>query len=219
MSSALLCYARLLRARWRWVAWGAILAAVSTAVFLVVWPPLYRTEAVVFIRTPGDVSMAVDGGNLYAQSRAETYVALARSNGVASRVVADLGLNLSPQKLSRRVQARHIGQTALVQVRVGAPSAEESRRTTEVLLNELAAEVRNLETIPGELLPRAELVVIDPPSRPMRVVAWGAPIYVVLIGTLVMGAFLGALGVVIRSLLPRGATPGLTPGDQELEEL
>ena len=219
MSSALLAYGRLLRARWRWVAWGSILAVAATAVLLIVSPPLYRSEAMVFIRTPGDVSMSRDGGNLFAQSRAETYAALARSTGVASRVVADLGLDLSPQKLSRRIQAKHIGQTALVQVRVGAPSADESRRTAEVLLNELAVEVRILETVPGELLPRAELVVIDPPSRPMRVVAWGAPIFVVLIGALVMGAFLGALGAVVRSLLPRGATPGVAPGNQELEEL
>ena len=83
--------------------------------------PLYRTTATVFVRTPGDISHSMDGGDLYAQTRAETYAALAKSPGTAARVIADLGLDLSPAKLSQRIQARHIVQTALFQVKVSAP--------------------------------------------------------------------------------------------------
>lgn len=200
MNPTLEAYVHLIRARWRWVAWGAVLALAATAAVLLVSPPLYRTEATVFVRTPGDVSQAVDGGDLYAQSRAETYVALARSRGIATRVVADLGLNLSPEKFTRRVWARHIGHTALFVVRVGAPSAAESRRIAEVLLNELASDVNTLEAVPGVLVPRAELVVVDPPARATRIVAWGAPLYLVALGAVFLGAALGALCATIRSM-------------------
>lgn len=192
-------YLRIIQARWRWVAWGAIAAVALTAAVLFLLPPLYRTNATVFIRTPGDISQSMDGGDLYAQSRAETYAALAKSTGVASRVVADMGLNLPPEKLARRVQAHHIGRTALFQVKVSAPSADEAKRTAEVLLHELSVDAATLEAVPGGLLPRAELVVVDPPTRPTRLFALGAPVSLVLVAATIGGVFFGALGAVVGS--------------------
>lgn len=216
MNPTLQRYRRILQARWRWVAWGVIGAIATMAVLLILLPPTYRTTATVFIRTPGDVSQSMDGGDLYAQSRAETYAALAQSTGVASRVVADMGLNLSPEKLARRVQARHIGRTTMFQVKVSAPSADEARRTADVLLHELSVDATALETVPGGLLPRAELVVVDPPSPPTRVLALRAPLYLVLIAAIATGAFFGALTAVIRSRESDSHAPGLTT---ELEGL
>lgn len=198
MNPTLQRYLAIVQTRWRWVAWAVIATVALAAVVLMLLPPLYRTTATVFIRTPGDISQSADGGDSYAQSRAETYAALARSTGVASRVVADMGLNLSPEKLARRVQAHHIGRTALFQVTVSAPSADEARRIAEVLLRELSVEADALEAVPGGLLPRAELVVVDKPSSPTRVVAFGAPVYLVVIAAMIAGAFAGGLAAVIR---------------------
>lgn len=194
-------YGRILRSRWRWVAWGVVVAtAVSAAVFLIV-PPLYRTQTTIFVRTPGDVSQTQDGGNLYAQARAETYAALARSPGLSARVAADLGLEATPEKLAARVRGRQVGNTALFQVSVDAPTAGEARRTAEVLTAELTAQVATLESVPGSLLPRAELVVVGLPSDPRRVVAWGAPLYLVVMGVLLGGAVLGGCGAVLRQIV------------------
>ncbi len=204
-------YGRILRARWRWVAWGVALAAAALVAVLIVWPPSYRTQSTVFVRTPGDVSQNLDGGNTYAQVRASTYAALARSTGVSSRVIADLGLRISPEKLSSRIQAQHIGGTALFEIAVNAPTAEESRRTAEVLVAELSTQVDVLESVPGSLIPRAQLVVVDTPSDPRRVVVWGAPLYLVVISALLAGAALGAGGAVLREIL-------LNDGDPEPED-
>ena len=198
MNTTLRQYGRFLRPRWRWVAWGVVAAIALTATALILWPPRYRADAVVFVRTPGDISQSVDGGDAYAQTRAETYAVLAQTNAVATRVIADTGLQLSPQKLARRIQARHIGGTALLQIRVSGPAPDEARRTAEALITELSAEVATLEAVPGGLTPRAELVLVDPPSRPTRIWAWGAPLYPFLIGPVFLGAFLGALGAVLR---------------------
>lgn len=201
-------YIEILGVRWRWVAWGAIAALTFTAAVLIAWPPIYRAQATVFVRTPGDVSQVIDGGDLYAQFRAETYAALARSTGLSSRVVADLGLKMTSEKLSRRIEARHIGKTALFSVAVRAPSADEARRTTEVLLAELTAQVASLEAVPGTLIPRAQLVVVDQPGDPRRIIAWGAPLYRFIVAALVIGATLGAAAAVLRELL---TTPQVTP--------
>src|ERR1700757_1658120 len=105
MNTTVVEYARVLRARWRWIMWGVVLALAATTLFLIVLPPLYRSEATVFVRTPGDVSRVLDGGDLYAQGRAASYAALASSTSVSSPVIADLGLDLKPEVLSERIQA------------------------------------------------------------------------------------------------------------------
>jgi capsular polysaccharide biosynthesis protein len=199
MSESLNQYAQILRTRWRWLAWGAVVALILVAAALLFWPPRYRTEAMVFIRTPGDISQVVDGGDTYARTRAGTYAALARTNAVASRVIADTGLDLSPQKFVSRVQVSPLGGTALLRVRITGPSPDETTRTAQALVTELSAEVGTLEAVPGGLTPRAELVVVDPPTPPTRIVAWGAPLYPFVIGPIVLGALLGALGAVISA--------------------
>jgi capsular polysaccharide biosynthesis protein len=205
MNTAVVEYARVLRARWRWIMWGVVLALAATTLFLIVRPPLYRSEATVFVRTPGDVSRVLDGGDLYAQGRAASYAALASSTSVSSPVIADLGLDLKPEVLSERIQATNPRGTVLIHIAVSAPTAAEAQRTATVLLSEFAATVRTLEMVPGSLVPRAELVVVDPPGRPIRVVAWGVPIPVFLLCSALIGLVLGSTGAVLRSIFERPA--------------
>jgi len=229
VNATLAQYGQVLRAHWRWPMWGALLVLAATTAALILQPPMYRSAATVFVRTPGDVSRVIDGGDSYAQARAETYAALATSTSVTSRVVADLGLNLTPEALGRRIQAAHEGGTALMDVVVSAPSAAEAQRIATVLLTELSTTVGSLESVPGSLVPRAELVVVDPPSQPVRIVAWGVPIAAVLLGATLIGLLLGALGAVLRSLREQpskeepnqgesAAAPPPAPADEAPEE-
>jgi capsular polysaccharide biosynthesis protein len=176
------------------------LSLAVTTVVLILQPPMYRSEATVFVRTPGDVSQVQDGGDSYAQGRAKTYAALANSTSVSSRVIADLGLDLKPEMLSRRIQSTHRPNTAVFEIDVSAPSAAEAQRTATVLLSEYATTVRTLESVPGSLVPRAELVVVDPPGRPARILAWGVPIPVVVIAATLIGLILGSLAAVLRAI-------------------
>jgi len=199
MNTTLVAYARLLRARWRWLIWGALVAVGAITVVLLIWPPLYRTQATVFVRTPGDVSRVVDGGDTYAQARARTYAALANSTSVSARVIADLGLDLDAEALSKRIKATNPKGTALIHITVSAPSAQEAQRTATVLVSEYAATVRALESVPGSLVPRAEFVVVDAPGTAVRVVAWGASVPVVVLSAALVGLVLGASAAVVRS--------------------
>ena len=56
MNPAITEYAGILRMRWRWMVWGVLLAVGVTTLFLILQPPMYRSEQTVFVRTPGDVS-------------------------------------------------------------------------------------------------------------------------------------------------------------------
>ena len=97
MNSAITAYVRVLRIRWRWMVWGVLIALGATTMLLIVQPPMYRTEQTVFVRTPGDVSRVLDGGDTYAQGRAKTYAAVASSPSLSARVISDLGLDLEPR--------------------------------------------------------------------------------------------------------------------------
>ena len=200
MKTPLASYGAVLRCRWRWSMWGVLLALAATTAFLIVQPPLYRSEATVFVRTPGDVSRVLDGGDSYAQGRAKTYAAVASSTSLSARVIADLGLDLKPETLAERVTASNPSGTALIEIAVSAPTAAEAQRTATVLLSEYAATVRALESVPGSLVPRAELVVVDPPGPPVRVVAHGVPIPAVLLGSALIGLVIGSAGAVLRSI-------------------
>jgi capsular polysaccharide biosynthesis protein len=199
MNTALGRYGRLLLARWRWIMWGILMALAATTALLIIQPPLYRSEATVFVRTPGDVSRVVDAGDSYAQSRAATFAALANSTSLSSLVIDDLGLKMKPEVLSKRIRASHRPGTALIDISVSAPSAAEAQREATVLLSEYTATVRSMESVPGSLVPRSELVVVDPPSPPVRVLVWGVPIPAVLAGAILIGSLVGALGAVLRS--------------------
>jgi capsular polysaccharide biosynthesis protein len=201
MRTALADYATVLRCRWRWPMWGALLALAATTTVLLANPPMYRTDARVFVRTPGDVSRVLDGGDSYAQGRARTYAALANSTSLASRVITDLGVNMSPQTLSGRIEASNPPGTALINVAVSAPTAGEATQTATVLLTEYAAMMHTLETVPGSVVPRAELIVVDPPGVPVRVVAWGLPVSLVLLATVFLGLVLGATAAVLSEVL------------------
>jgi capsular polysaccharide biosynthesis protein len=200
VSTAIAEYAGVLRARWRWGIWGVILALATTTVLLILQPPMYRSDATVFIRTPGDVSTVIDGGDSYARGRAGTYAVLARGTSLSARVITDLGLDLEPEVLSTRITAANPRGTALINIAVEAPTAEQAKQTATVLLSEYADEVRTLESVPGSLVPRAELVVVDPPGRPVQVVAWGVSIPVVLLGSALIGLVIGSAGAVLRSI-------------------
>jgi capsular polysaccharide biosynthesis protein len=189
--------------------WGVLLALTVTTAFLIVSPPLYRSEATLFVRTPGDVSQVQDGGDSYAQGRAQTYAALANNTTVAARVIADLGLDLKPEVLSERISATHPTGTALIHVALSAPSAQQAQRTLGVLLSEYAADVRALESVPGSLVPRAELVIVDPPDQPARIFAWGVPIPIVLLGAALFGLLMASLAAVVAVICtsPSHSTP------------
>jgi len=200
MTSVLTEYRDVLRKRWRWVAWGVLLTVGATTAFLLLGPPIYRTQATVFVRTPGDVSRVVDGGDSYAQGRAATYAELADSTDLAARVIDNLGLGLTPEALANRIDAANRPGTALIDVDVRAPSPEEAVQTTTVLLSEFATMVRTLEEVPGALLPRAELAVVELPGPPTRIVAWNVTIPGALLAAVLAGLFLGATAAVVRSI-------------------
>lgn len=203
MNAVVADYLRVLRTRWRLVAGAALLGLGVATVLLLLAPPQYRSSATVFIRTPGDISRVVDGGDSYAQNRARTYAQLAHSSNFTARVVDNLGIDTPPDQFARKVSVSARPGTVLIDLTVTAPTAAEADRAADAVVSELSQTVRALEAVPASLVPRAELVVVDPPHTPAHASAWGMPVAWVLLGGAGTGALVGAVGAVLRSIFDR----------------
>ena len=215
MNPTLVQYVHILRLQWRWLIWGVLLSLAVLAITLAFQPPLYRSSALVLVRTPGDVSQVRDGGDSYAQQHAKTYAALADSSLLSARVIPRLGLDLDPQTLSDRVAATNRPGTALIDISVEAPAAEEAQRTSTEVLAEYGRIVRELESVPGSIVPRAELVVIDPPRKAALALNWGLPLYLILLIAVLIGLFVGAT----MSVLFESKRASKTSAERDSDEL
>jgi capsular polysaccharide biosynthesis protein len=183
--------------------WGILIALTAVTTVMLISPPLYRSDALVFIRTPGDTSRVADGGALYASVRADTYAAMVTRGDLSRRVVSDLGLDITAGELSKRIHAKAYPGTALISLAVDGASPADAQRIANVVLSEWQASVLAVESVPGGVVPRAELAVIDSPDRSVRLVVWGVPFDRALIAVIVLGAVLGATCAVLREIFGR----------------
>lgn len=194
---AVTAYAAALAPRWRWLVWGVLGSLVVTTAVLVAAPTHYRCTSTVFVRTPGDVSAVSDGGDSYARGRARTYAAMVTNTGLTARVAAGMGSGVTPGALADGISATNPADTALIDVTVSGPTPGDALRTATVLLVQFASLVADLESVPGSLVPRAELVVVNRPDAAVRIVAWGLPVPAVLAAAALVGFVLAGLCVVV----------------------
>ena len=205
MNTALVEYGRVLRARWRWIVWGVLLALGATTCFLLVQPPLYRSDATVFVRTPGDISRVRDGGDSYAQASAPRLTSvLARSTervGTCHRGPRPRHQARGPvTSASTRPTLRG---TALIDVSVSAPSAVEARSAPRpCLLSEYRCDGARIGVGSRFAGPTGRTRGRRPArSRRSAWSAWGAPVWTRLVGAHVLiGLVLGATAAVLRSI-------------------
>jgi capsular polysaccharide biosynthesis protein len=197
-----LSYLQALKPRWPWILGCVLLALAGAGALLILHPAQYRSTATVQVRPPSE-NLGVLGSTEYAQAHAATYAALATSNRLSARVIANLGLDLKPEALSNRVTATQTPNTGFISIAVLAPSAEQAQKTTTAFVAELTATVISLESMPDSTIPRSELLTVTPPQKSVRLWAWGAPVPVVLLGAMLVATFLSSLVVALHASLAR----------------
>ena len=83
--------------------------------------------------------------DIFARSRATTYVEIAESRGVAERAIDELGLDDSPAALVGRVDVSQPVDTALLRISARADSPQEAQQLADAWANAVAAEVAATE--------------------------------------------------------------------------
>ncbi len=121
-------YIRILRAHWIGVL--AIVAAtlLAATLFTALQDEVYQAEASGFVGTGGSTDPALGSMNdQLAQSRATSYVDIARSQPVAQRVVRDLDLDSSPASLIGLVEVTQPVDTVLIKITAKGASPESAQ--------------------------------------------------------------------------------------------
>ena len=198
MNDTLREYVRVLRERWRRVVVTCLLVVGAAAAFLLLQQTNYQATSTVFVSTPRDDTDTYYRGDTYAQERLPSYAALIQSQELAGRVIDKLSLDTTPAVLSANTTAVPVPGTVLIQLVTLADSPADAQNINQAYLDEYIAEINSLESIPGALTPRAELLVIEPPTA--SDLPGGFPPTLILGAATAAGLIVGAAVAVLSAL-------------------
>lgn len=141
-------YLRVFRAHWLGMILITVLGVAVAFGWTLLQTKIYSADASAVVqaqRTSEDVGTAMAGNSL-ATSRVKTYVDLGTSRSVAERVIDELALETTPQRLVDDVSISNPVDTLSIRVTAQASTPEGARDIAEAWVRGMAAEVNTLET-------------------------------------------------------------------------
>jgi receptor protein-tyrosine kinase len=180
-------YLHVFRRRWRWVAFGLIVCVALAEAFVLRATPQYQSQTQIFISTSSSDTATANAGNLFSMQRVASYADLANGRDLASNVVDDLDLDVTPAQLASKVTAQAVPETVLLQITITDPDPELARDIAASYADELADLVAELETPPGKDKPVLKATTVESANVPT------APVSPNVVRTLLMGAVLGLM--------------------------
>jgi capsular polysaccharide biosynthesis protein/Mrp family chromosome partitioning ATPase len=199
MNSTLTDYTLVLRRWWRVVVALPLLSVMASALYFIAAPPDYQSQAVLFVSTPRDDEQSSYAGDDYSKKRADTYFGLSQSPQIAQRVIDDLGLDISPRQMVGRVNLSAVRGTVLLQLTVTGDTPLQAQAIGNAYIEELRRSVNALESVSGGLVPRVDLIPVQPPTFQGR--AGMFPPWMIIGAAAALGLIAGALGAVVVALL------------------
>lgn len=207
MNNVLTQYIRILLDRWHWVAGVMLVVLGAAAGALLSQTQTYTSTAAVFVSTPRDDADTYYRGDLYARERLPSFIALTHSEELANRVISNLGLPLDAATLISGTTATAVPDTVLIQIVTAGDSPQQAQQINNGFVEALTAKVHDLESIPGALTPRSELVEVEPSTLPTS--PSGFPPTLILAAAAAAGLIGGcALAVILALLDTRVRTAG-----------
>lgn len=157
-------YLRILRQRWPSIFFCALLVATAAGALTALQTSQYASNARLFVSTSQtDDSQLLQGGQHSAQ-RVKSYADLVTSRELANRVIADLGLDVEPNVLTRAVSAQVVAETVNLQLTVTDTDPSEAQRLAQSYAEQLTDMVRELETSPGQKDAPIKATIVDSAS-------------------------------------------------------
>jgi len=178
--------------------WLLVFAAVAVAVggasaLTAFTTPQYATTVTFFVTTPGQGVTDSYQGGLFSQQRVKSYADLLAGDRLARAV--GVNVDLAPGEIQRRVSARAVPDTVLLEATVIDSDPRRSERIASELATRFIALVQSLETPPGSDTPVVKVdVVAGPLLNP-------TPVSPRPVRNLVLGLALGLLVGVGAALL------------------
>jgi capsular exopolysaccharide synthesis family protein len=175
--------------RWRWIAAGVVTGVLAGLVWSLTNPTTYRAEGSVFFSLEyGNSASDLVQGSTYAQDQVASFARLAVTPVVLQPVINQLDLDPRPAALAGRVQAQAPLNTVMVEVAVSDPSAEQSARITNAVIDSLSEVVEDLAPRNEAGAPTVRATTVAPaevpaePAGPDHVLALGVGLLLGLVG-------------------------------------
>jgi capsular exopolysaccharide synthesis family protein len=191
-----------LRTAWWMPLVGALVGGLIGVGFSSAQTPVYASTTQLFVSTTDSGSTSeIAEGNRFSQERLASYAQLLIGPRLASRVMEQLSLDMTPQDLSKKIVATPVPETVLIDVTVTDPSPEAAQR----IATAVAAEFRTIaveyesrgstEATPVEIFVAADADLPTSPTAPKTIRNTAV--------ALVLGLLLGTGAAIGRARLDR----------------
>lgn len=169
-------YLRIFRAHWLGVVLLTLVGVVLAYGWTMLQPRVYTADSTAIVQAKqvggSDDLGSQSLGNVVAQGKVKTYVTTGTERSVAQRAIDELGLDTTPEVLSKAVSVTNPLDTVVIKVSANASTPEGARDLAEAWVRGMAAEVNVIETGNADqqgasyLLPRDQAGLPSSPSSP-----------------------------------------------------
>jgi capsular exopolysaccharide synthesis family protein len=187
------------RVRWRFVVAGLLAGLALAMAATMVTPPRYAAQITIYIsaQTGAEDAVSAYQGNLLSEQKVKSYAQLLTGHRIATDVVAQLGLDLPPERVRESITASARPQTVLLMVTVTDDSPELAQRIADAVGVAFGKLVTELERPADPARPPAVTArVVEAAQRPVAPVS-PQPVMNLGLGAL-LGLLLGAAGAALR---------------------
>lgn len=137
---------QVVRSGWWLLVLGVVVGLGVAALLTWLTTPLYSSSTRLFVAVAGsDDTSAAYQGNLFSEQRVTSYAELLTGNALAGEVVNDLELELTPTQVAKKVSARALPNTVILEVTVTDTSAGRAQSIAEALGSAFIERVEDLE--------------------------------------------------------------------------
>lgn len=193
-------YLRILRRNWILIAAATLVGIVLAGTLSILTKPTYTAETQFFVAIQSSGSVQeLQQGNTFGQARVQSYVKIVGSPIVLQPAIKSLGLNESPDELSKKVKASTDLNTVLINIAVDDTSPVQAAAIAQAIAESLVKIVDVLEKPKtGDTTP-VSLSIIKPATAPTSASAPNTRLSL-LIG-LALGMVVGVGTAVFRTTL------------------
>jgi capsular exopolysaccharide synthesis family protein len=192
-------YLRIVRRRWRVIVSTCLVVVALAALVTVRTTAQYESHARLFVSTTDQTVSEASQGGSFAIQRVSSYADLVNGQELASRVVRQLGLDMTPAAMQQKITASVVPDTVILDISATDPDPRVAQRIGQATAEQLRAFVSELETPAGQQNAPIKATIVDAADRPGSPVA-PQPIRNLGLG-LVLGLLLGLGLAVLRDLL------------------
>lgn len=161
-------YLRILRRNWILIAAATLIGLLGGGLASILVKPTYVSETQLFVAIQSSGSVTeLQQGNTFSQARVQSYVKTVTTPVVLRPAIESLGLGITPDELSKRVQASADLNTVLIKITVSDSSPVQAAATAQAVADSLVRAVDNLEKPKAGGSSPVALSIITPAEAPL----------------------------------------------------